>query len=86
MGDILTLKFHDGTRFTLQHSHDGHQRGGFSCAVAANQSYDFALLHIQVDSLQRVDMTVGCFQIFNFQHRPRHLPFQDMLRLQPDSC
>ena len=37
---------------------DGHHQRGFSRAIGADESDDFALLHIKVDALERLDFSV----------------------------
>ena len=56
---------------------NGLQRGGFTGSVGPDQGHDLALVHLQVDALHHMDISVIIMKIFYFQqcsHPIRHLP------------
>ena len=60
-----------------QQARDGAKRGGFSCAVGADQRYDLTIVDLQADSLQGVDLAVVKVQVPDLQYflrHPVHLP------------
>ena len=54
----------------------GVHRGRLSSAVCANQSDDLALIHIEVQPVQCLDISIAIFQILHFQQMCQlsHLP------------
>ena len=49
----------DGAGFWLDKARDGLQRGGFACAVRADERDNLALLDGQVDALDGLNAAVG---------------------------
>ena len=66
--------------FGLHEARDGLQRGGFACAVRADERNDFALLDVQVDALDGLDAAVGDDKAVDFQNITYRRPPPSMRR------
>ena len=75
--DTLAQKADFAAGNVAQQARDGAKRGGFSCAVGADQRYDLTFVDLQADSLQGVDLAVVKVQVPDLQYflrHPVHLP------------
>jgi hypothetical protein len=52
----------------LRRAADGHQQGRLAGAVGADQGDDLALVHMQIDAAQRLDVAVERVDAGDFQH------------------
>ena len=56
MGNILSLKDEETSLFSVNQIADGHQRGGLSCPVGADQGDNFTLIYVKVHPPQGGDV------------------------------
>ena len=74
------LKLHRALALTHQ-ADDAFHRGGFAGAVAAQQGYDLALVHVEIDAMQDMAFAVPCVKAPYLEHRfIRHRWFPDRRR------